>query len=69
MGMLISFDFVQQARRRAAIQPGATGEIVFFTGVRYERHDTVAETPLRDTSKHRVRTKKPPLKPRPKKSA
>jgi hypothetical protein len=55
MGILITLDFARRQRRRSAVQVGSQAEILFFTGVRYERHEAFREAPQRATRKARVR--------------
>ena len=55
MGVLITLDFAQRQRRRSAIEAGNLAEILFFTGVRYERHDVLREAPRPPARKARMR--------------
>jgi hypothetical protein len=57
MGVLITLDFARRQRRRSTVEAGSLAEILFFTGVRYERHETFREAPQRATRK--VRARKP----------
>ena len=44
MGNVVAFrPRGENARRRPALAPGASAEILFFTGVRYERHVDVSD--------------------------